>query len=334
MEEPKTNKPANGSPVLFRSFLVIAISWTILIALLLGWSLKHEKNETEAIILNESRSLIKLLMTMRYWNSLHGGVYVPVSKGKKVNPFLDGAESEVITRDGRKLALVNPEYMTHEIAQIASQRSGVQFHITSLNLLNSHNAPEEWEVRALKSFSAKGRNEYFEWAPAGQREQHIFRYMAPLWTEAPCLKCHARQGYVEGDLRGGISVLVPASEILSAQRNRILVMAFGYLIVWMIGLSGVYAAFRVIKRDYRERSDLIERLQAAANEVRTLKGFIPICASCKKVRTDEGYWEQIEKYIKDRSEAEFSHGICPECEEALYPDIVKRRKSNKDSEKQ
>jgi hypothetical protein len=330
----RRNGLQSKSPVLFRSFLVIAISWTILIALLLGWSLKHEKNETEAIILNEARSFIKLLMTMRYWNSLHGGVYVPVTKEQKTNPFLDVAESRVITRDGREWALVNPEYMTHEIAQITSQRSGIKFHITSLNLLNSRNTPEEWETLALKTFSAKTRSEHFEWAPTGQQKQHVFRYMAPLWTEAPCLKCHARQGYAVGDLRGGISVLVPAYEVLSAQQNRILVMVFGYLIVWMIGLSGVYAAFRVIRSDYRERSDLIERLQAAANEVRTLKGFIPICASCKKVRTDEGYWEQIEKYIKDRSEAEFSHGICPECEEALYPDIVKKRKSNKDSEKQ
>jgi hypothetical protein len=111
-------------------------------------------------------------------------------------------------------------------------------------------------------------------------------------------------------------------------------MVLGYSIVWIIGLMGIYLAFRVIKGDYRRRSDLIERLQTAINEVRTLKGFIPICASCKKVRTDEGYWEQIEKYIKDRSDAEFSHGICPECAEVLYPDLVKKKKSNKDSEKQ
>jgi hypothetical protein len=333
MEEPNTDKPANGSTVLFRSFLIIAISWTVLIALLLGWSFKHEKNETEVIILNEARSFIQILMTTRHWNSLHGGVYVPVTKEQKVNPFLNTAENGAITRDGRELALVNPEYMTHEIAQITSQRSGVKFHITSLNLLNSRNTPEEWEAIALKSFSAKTRKEYFEWASAGRQKQYAFRYMAPLWIEAPCLKCHAKQGYVEGDLRGGISVMVPASEVLSAQKNRILVMAFSYLIVWMIGLSGVYIAFRVIRSDYRERSDLIERLQAAANEVRTLKGFIPICASCKKVRTDEGYWEQIEKYIRDRSEAEFSHGICPDCADILYPGLGKRKKSDEDSEK-
>jgi hypothetical protein len=333
MEESQTEEPGNAPTILFRSFAVILLSWTILIVLLLAWALKHERDETMAIILGEARSFIKLIMTTRYWNSSHGGVYVPVTKERGANPFLDVAGNKLITRDGRELMLINPEYMTHEIAQIASQRGDVGFHITSSKLMNSRNTPEEWEANALKTFSKK-TDEYFEWAPADQQQNYIFRYMSPLWTEASCLKCHAKQGYVEGDLRGGISVLIPASGVLSAQRNRIAVMVLGYSIVWIIGLMGIYLAFRVIKGDYRRRSDLIERLQTAINEVRTLKGFIPICASCKKVRTDEGYWEQIEKYIKDRSDAEFSHGICPECAEVLYPDLVKKKKSNKDSEKQ
>jgi hypothetical protein len=49
--------------------------------------------------------------------------------------------------------------------------------------------------------------------------------------------------------------------------------------------------------------------------------MLPICASCKKIRDDKGYWKQIESYIRDHSEAEFSHGICPECAEKFYPEI-------------
>ena len=332
MEEPQSEKIENQPTILFRSFAVILLCWTILIVLLLAWSLKQERDETTAIILGEARSFIKLIMTTRYWNSLHGGVYVPLEKTSEANPFADVAGNTLITRDGRKLMLVNPEYMTHEITQIASQRGDVGFHITSSKLINARNTPEEWEAKALKTFSKK-TDEYFEWAPGDRQRNYIFRYMSPLWTEAPCLTCHAKQGYKEGDLRGGISVLIPGAGVLSAQRNRIAVMVLGYSIVWLIGLIGIYVTFRVIKGDYRRRTDLIERLQTAINEVRTLKGFIPICASCKKVRTDEGYWEQIEKYIKDRSEAEFSHGICPECAEALYPDLVKKIRSDKNSEK-
>jgi DNA-binding response OmpR family regulator len=63
-------------------------------------------------------------------------------------------------------------------------------------------------------------------------------------------------------------------------------------------------------------------LQKALDEIKVLRGFIPICASCKKIRNDKGYWEQIEIYISKHSEAKFSHGCCDECAKKLYPDIV------------
>ena len=61
------------------------------------------------------------------------------------------------------------------------------------------------------------------------------------------------------------------------------------------------------------------RLSEALQEVKTLSGLLPICASCKNIRDDSGYWNQIEKYIQDHSEAKFSHGICPDCAKKLYP---------------
>jgi signal transduction histidine kinase len=75
------------------------------------------------------------------------------------------------------------------------------------------------------------------------------------------------------------------------------------------------------KRAEVERENLIADLQGALKEIRTLKGIIPICSHCKKIRDDKGYWNQIEAYIQDHSEAEFSHGICQECAKKLYPDI-------------
>jgi hypothetical protein len=71
----------------------------------------------------------------------------------------------------------------------------------------------------------------------------------------------------------------------------------------------------------KERENIILELQDAFAEVTTLRGIIPICASCKKVRDDKGYWNQIESYIRDHSEADFSHSICPECAKELYPDL-------------
>ena len=66
---------------------------------------------------------------------------------------------------------------------------------------------------------------------------------------------------------------------------------------------------------------VIEQLQQALNEVKILRGFLPICASCKKIKDDQGYLNQIEAYISSRTEAEFSHGICPDCARKLYPNL-------------
>ena len=62
-------------------------------------------------------------------------------------------------------------------------------------------------------------------------------------------------------------------------------------------------------------------LKKMLSEIKTLRGIIPICANCKKIRTDKGAWKQIESYICEHSDAEFSHGICPNCEKILYPEF-------------
>jgi PAS domain S-box-containing protein len=64
-----------------------------------------------------------------------------------------------------------------------------------------------------------------------------------------------------------------------------------------------------------------DKLLKALKEIKTLSGFLPICASCKKIRDDKGYWNQIEAYIQQHSDAQFSHAICPACAKKLYPDL-------------
>jgi PAS domain S-box-containing protein len=73
------------------------------------------------------------------------------------------------------------------------------------------------------------------------------------------------------------------------------------------------------RKNEEEREKLIKELKEALGKVRILSGMLPICASCKRVRDDKGYWKQIETYIRDHSDAEFSHSICPECIKKLYP---------------
>jgi PAS domain S-box-containing protein len=78
------------------------------------------------------------------------------------------------------------------------------------------------------------------------------------------------------------------------------------------------------KHAEREREDLISELREALAEVQTLSGLLPICAGCKKIRDDRGYWEHVEAYIMKRSKANFTHAICPECITKYYPDYASK----------
>lgn len=75
------------------------------------------------------------------------------------------------------------------------------------------------------------------------------------------------------------------------------------------------------RREARERERLIGELEEALSKVRTLTGLLPICSSCKNIRDDQGYWKQMEAYISEHSEAEFSHSLCPPCAQKLYPEV-------------
>ena len=90
--------------------------------------------------------------------------------------------------------------------------------------------------------------------------------------------------------------------------------------VWAAAILGLQRN----KAEQQRNIVLLER-EKAFQEVRILRGLLPICASCKKIRDDNGYWTQIEGYIKDHSEAEFTHSICPDCAKRLYPDFYKAK---------
>lgn len=107
--------------------------------------------------------------------------------------------------------------------------------------------------------------------------------------------------------------------ILVAGRDRL------YLV--SVSLATLFTVFAGAM-NRRAHQALVEYLRSAAalrealDNVKTLRGLLPICASCKKIRDDLGYWSQIEVYVSDHSDADFTHGICPDCMRRLYPDVA------------
>ena len=99
-----------------------------------------------------------------------------------------------------------------------------------------------------------------------------------------------------------------------------------YLIKSEINRTLLVRAFRYAI----EREKLLVELREALDQIYTLKGLIPICSSCKNIRNDKGYWQQVESYISQHSTVKFSHGICPRCAQKLYPEYCADFSSEKD----
>lgn len=96
------------------------------------------------------------------------------------------------------------------------------------------------------------------------------------------------------------------------------------LIAHAIGITAMWSLHRLSRDEFmalRAEREARSELERALEEIRTLRGILPICSSCKKIRDDDGAWQRMEEYVTDRSEARFSHGICPTCREELYGDV-------------
>ena len=136
---------------------------------------------------------------------------------------------------------------------------------------------------------------------------------------------------VDPDLRGIFVMLLSGVEVSSEfQAKGLNVGADGYIVKPISNkelLARVQAMERLkrvedaLREKEKQQEELILKLQKALAEIKTLKGFIPICASCKKIRDDEGYWNRLEAYISKHTDAVFTHGICPDCAEQYKAEI-------------
>lgn len=187
--------------------LLVLVVWLLLVSGSLVWNLFQAEERREQLARETARAFFDHLVLTRRWNARHGGVYVPQTAASPPNPYLkDDPERDIYVNEELTLTKINPAYMTRQLSELATEGSGVQFHITSLNPLRPANAALPWEAEALRAFET-GTEEVGYLMRFGD---HIgYRYMGRLITETPCLKCHADQGYKLGDVRGGISVTLP-----------------------------------------------------------------------------------------------------------------------------
>jgi hypothetical protein len=309
--------------------LAVTLFWLTVVGISCWWNLVDERRESGHLAFETARAFFRQLVITRAWNAGLGGVYAPVSKDLAPNPYLDDPLRDLTTDKGIALTMINPAYMTRQIAEIASLENGIKFHITSLKPIRPANKATAWEEEWLRSFE-QGAAEQGTFVSDGDRS--FFRYMAPLKVEESCLKCHVQQGYKAGDVRGGISVTIP---YLAEEKNTILLA--GYASTAAVGVILILTGGTLLARKQAqllrnnealhqgivEREQLIANLKEANSKIKTLCGIVPICMYCKGIRDDKGYWSALEKFISEHSMAQFSHGICPKCMKERHPDLMK-----------
>jgi PAS domain S-box-containing protein len=254
----------------------LAILWvlmgTIIMAASLIWNINRQKNETIQLATIEARTVYEKDLIYHRWATLHNGVFVPITEKTQPNPYLaDIPGANVTTTEGMELTLVNPEYMIRQVYGMQSRDFEPIEHITSLDPVRPENAADAWESAALESFD-DGQEEAVSVEEIGGVP--YLRYMRPMITEKGCLKCHAVQGYSEGDIRGGISVAIPLAPLLSIAKAHNFASSAAHITFWILGLAGIFLGTYWLTLTIRERERMESRTRSIIDNM--LDGLITL----------------------------------------------------------
>jgi hypothetical protein len=224
---------------IFVSFAILVI---VMVGCSLAWNIHREKKMIYEFASTEAKASHSRDVLYRRWASMHGGVYVPMTEQTPANPLLsDIPERDIVTPSGKKLTLMNPAYMTRQICELGGEY-GLFGHLTSLNPLRKENKADAWEANALQQ-AERGLYEIRGISQIGGQE--YLRIMYVLRTEKSCLKCHSKQGYKLGDVRGGVCISVALDEYHSLAQSNIAGLIEVHLILCLLLLAILFVGYKI-----------------------------------------------------------------------------------------
>lgn len=232
---------------------ILIVLWFVLISVSLIWNLNSISSSVFQNAKMQTSAFFDQIEIMRAWNAKHGGVYIKVEKDIYPNPYLDVPLRDLsVDSLGIDLTLINPAYMTRLVAYTAKQKNKTQFHITSLNPIRPQNKADKWESKMLESFE-NGTKDTIELQT--MNGEMVYKYMRPLIVKKACMKCHAKQGYEIGDIRGGIQVTIPATEYINNENQLKNNAWFIHIIVFILGLVALFVYIKLINKYFRKLVD-------------------------------------------------------------------------------
>ena len=241
----------SGKTFLISTFLTIFL----FIAGLFIWMHEENLKSAQAMMLIQARSLHKSVMLAREWNNSLGGVYAIKSERVQSNPFLENPD--IAAADGRVLTLKKPAVMISEISEFSQREGPFSFRMVGANPLNPRNQPNAFEQEALASFAA-GAKEHHALEEAGGRR--TYRYMEPVFIQESCMKCHAKQGYSVGDLKGGVSISFDGGGFFAKQQRNYAAFVGTLSLMAMLMLTLIFLYFKRMQTRVDEAQSVIATL--------------------------------------------------------------------------
>lgn len=222
---------------------LLLVGWTLVVSASLGWNLMQQRQETLALAQTAAAALLEKDFLYHRWACAYGGVYVPITDTTPPNPYLSHlSERDITTPSGRRLTLMIPPNMTRQVYNLSKIAGKPQGHVTSLKPLQPENTPDHWEKAALHTLAAGSREVYGIDNIDGQE---VVRLIRPFITEKGCLGCHVNQEYRLGEIRGGISVIMPMGKWWGKRATNV---ALGHGCLWLIGIAVILVGVRNLER--------------------------------------------------------------------------------------
>ena len=229
--------------------LGLGFLWLLFLLVLAVWSVRSERVHVTSMAEREAKAFFQQIVVTRAWNAAHGGVYVVATPENPPNPFLREEDSTVETVQGVTLTKVNPAYMTRQISTIANADHEVRFHITSLDPIRPGNRADEWESSALREFNG-GAAEKFDLVAT--RNGQFFRFMAPLYAEKRCMRCHAKYGHQDKAILGGISVTFLADPLIQTRKSSVAQTHLAFTLIFLVGFVGICGSTYLVQKKKEE----------------------------------------------------------------------------------
>ncbi|MBN2525710.1 MAG: diguanylate cyclase [Deltaproteobacteria bacterium] len=243
-----------------RLIAIMSVIWFVLICSYSVWTVHSTRKSNLDVTIMNARSFFEQIELTRAWNASYGGIYVPVTKDTQSSEYLNDKMHDIVVNAQLTLTKINPDSMTRQISEFKPSKFGSRFHLTSLKPIRPLNKPSEMEKRALESFN-EGKTEFYTLQK--DKEKQSFFYMAPLIANDSCLKCHGKQGYKTGNVRGGISVVLPLPP-----DTRQTTMAALSVYLGLMGFLGIYIFSRTLKGAYGviEAQETTDRLTGVSSK--------------------------------------------------------------------